>query len=88
MIHEMAAEDFPRDDDDGDGGEEMAMTGGNAATMGGNGVSSLGADLAVLDELDLQWIDPSHGPLGEMETEFDRSTATGLYTANFGLDYG
>ncbi|KIV98845.1 uncharacterized protein PV09_09416 [Verruconis gallopava] len=75
MIHEMAAEDFAQDDDlDVD-----VASGVNPEAR---------SEMPSTGEFDLQWIDPSHGPLGDMATHFNRSGATGLYTANFDLDYG
>lgn len=100
MVHEMAAEDFPGEDELRDGqqdGGRRITAGSDGGGGGGNLVdganpgdvsADTNADLPVLDELDLHWIDPSHGPLGDMETEFDHGVGTGLYTANFDLDYG
>ena len=75
MIHEMAAEDFPA---------EPAPVAGTAGQQ--QGVT--GNEMDMYNQLDLHWIDPSHGPIGDLETDLSHGAATGLYQANFDLGYG
>lgn len=36
-------------------------------------------NMAMYNQLDLQWVDPSHGPIGDFETDLNHGTATGVY---------
>jgi hypothetical protein len=44
-------------------------------------------NMEMYSQLDLQWVDPSHGPIGNFETDLNHGTATGMYQANFDLGY-
>jgi len=72
MIHEMAAEDFP---------VETKTPGEPRETQ-----QAPGTEIAY-NQLDLQWVDPSHGPIADLENDFSHGSATGLYQANFDLGY-
>jgi hypothetical protein len=74
MIHEMAAEDFPT---------EVV-----AATTSSQPAPDTTADMGMYNEADLHWVDPSHGPIADFETDFSHGAATGVYQANFDLGYG
>lgn len=45
-------------------------------------------EMEMYNNLDLQWIDPSHGPSADFDTDLTQGSGTGLYQANFDLGYG
>ena len=45
-------------------------------------------EMEIYNQLDMQWVDPSHGPIGDIDGDLTHGTATGLYQANFDLGYG
>ena len=73
MVHEMAVEDFPM---------QPSQTSNQQHEV------SATDEMDMYQQLDLQWVDPSHGPIGDLETNLGHGTGTGLYQANFDLGYG